>query len=172
MARAKDDAGSGSNADDIYEAALKKFHDVMLKVFSFQHVFSIVKDSPKFQDLRKPDPSPTGGELVSGDSDSDTEAKPGPTKLVRLMGNKQAKRQKKNPSNDDADTRRIIAQAQMEKAKASALKANMALFTAPLEGLSDVARRFFELAQANVLKEMQGNDPADLGGEDIDGIEN
>jgi len=60
----------------------------------------------------------------------------------------------------------------MEKAKASALKANNALFTATLEGLSDVARRFFELAQANVLKEMQGNDPADLGSADSDGIEN
>ena len=95
MARAKDDAGIGSNADDIYEAALKKFHDEMSKDFSFQHVFSIVKDSPKFQDLRKPDPSPKGGELVSGDSDSDTEANPSPTKLVRPMGNKQAKRQKR-----------------------------------------------------------------------------
>jgi hypothetical protein len=157
----KDLNPSGASEDDMVQKALELYKsnnsDQKNSEFGFIHVWYILRDHPKWQDLRsKPEPSSQAVKRIRLDAndevvedDEDESSKP------RSQGTRAVKDQKKLAFENARSAKGMVA-AELIKGEAMQLKARMALFSAPVNEMDAEAQEFFKLARAEVLQAMRG----------------
>lgn len=155
----KDLNPSGAGEEDMIKKALGLYKstnsDQKSSEFAFLHVWNILKDFPKWQDLRsKQDlPSNQARRLKLDENDEIVEWMDDPA-LGKQQGCKAGKEQKK-AAIQNSRAAVSLADAQQTKAKAMLLQARMALFSADIESMDEDAKHFFKLARAEVLDSMK-----------------
>ncbi|RHY84930.1 hypothetical protein DYB37_013967, partial [Aphanomyces astaci] len=118
--------------------------------FLFLHAWEILRTVPKWQDLRSQQPGNDRAKkrmkLDENDdivSDDDVRQRP--------LGVKASKKLKASRHHGGSEVQKTVADAQLLRANAMLLQAELSLMTVPLTGLSDTAKEFVLLKQAKVL---------------------
>ena len=160
-AAVKDLNPSGANEEDMVKKALELYKSSKSEQknneFVFIHVWYVLRDHPKWQDLRSKPATPCkAAKRIRLDADDEVvEVTDDVSSQPRLQGTRAVKDQKKLAVENSRTAKGMVA-AEMIKGEAMLLKARMALFSAPIHEMDDEAQEFFKLSRNEVLQAMRG----------------